>query len=185
METKIEFTRINNDVNGFEGLYQVNEDGLVFNSVTGKEIKHRNHSSGYSSVCLYKDKKPHYALVHRIVAKAFISNPENKPCVGHKNTNKKDNRVDNLEWVTYSENNSNPITVNKRSESENKPMKGRTGSSHPISKTVGKYDVEMNLLDQFGSVREAGRKLGIPHGSIYQVCLGRRKTLHGFIFKYI
>lgn len=98
-----------NQVVGFEG-YAVTEEGRVFSlnyrKVKGKvkELKGRNIKGGYLSVSIWKERKGHCMLIHRIVAEAFIPNPEGKPEVNHKNGVKTDNRVENLEWVTPSEN---------------------------------------------------------------------------------
>lgn len=84
--------------------YHVSENGEVYRVETGYEIKQVINSSGYLTVRLWKDNKPEIKTVHRLVALAYIPNPENKPCVNHINGVKTDNRVGNLEWVTYSQN---------------------------------------------------------------------------------
>lgn len=109
------------DIKEFEGLYQVSNfgrikrlskkvynSGLVHNKkyFISKEIilKNATISKGYLGVTLTKDKKRYPKKVHRLVAQAFIDNPENKPQVNHKDCNKQNNCVDNLEWCTNSEN---------------------------------------------------------------------------------
>lgn len=89
------------DIAGYEGRYQVSTLGRVRNSRTGTIRKLVKDGSGYLKINLTRYDQP---LVHRLIAKAFIPNPENKPEVNHKNRNKLDNRLDNLEWVTGSEN---------------------------------------------------------------------------------
>lgn len=94
---------------GYEGLYEVTSNGLVFSvdrySADGKhlkrkEIKGGKFSNGYEFVCLRKDGVNHNCLKHRLVAEAFIPNPDNLPVVNHKDGNIHNNSVDNLEWCT-------------------------------------------------------------------------------------
>lgn len=98
---------------GYEGLYEVSEHGEVCSceriTSDGKHLQRRKLKGGYFSneykfMCLRKDGENKNHLVHRLVAQAFIPNPENKPCINHKDGNKQNNKVENLEWCTYSEN---------------------------------------------------------------------------------
>ena len=82
---------------------KLREDGRLFNIKTGEEFIPCIASNGYYQI-VYKGKRQ---SLHRVAAELFKPNPDNKPCVDHKNRNKLDNHVDNLEWVTYSENNYN------------------------------------------------------------------------------
>lgn len=86
-----------------EGNYFVDRDGRVWNK-RGKEKAQFINNHGYSHVMIWKDNKGTFKAVHRFVAQAFIPNPENKPCVNHIDGDKSNNKVGNLEWVTYSEN---------------------------------------------------------------------------------
>lgn len=99
---------------GYEGLYKISDKGKVWSfhsrsSKTGKTCKgqlknSQFHPSGYRFVILYKKAKPKSYLVHRLVGKAFIQNPNNLKYINHKDGNKKNNSVSNLEWVTFAEN---------------------------------------------------------------------------------
>ena len=117
------------DIEGFEGKYQVSNMGRVrsldryikgFNHgkehlrlIKGRILAIQTETHGYSQVQLhYGDRnKVKSVLVHKLVAIAFIPNPENKPCVDHISTVKTDNRVENLRWVSYKENANNPISL--------------------------------------------------------------------------
>ena len=95
-------------VQGFEGLYEVSDQGRVRSlkraTTSGKILKPMTLWNGYQKVCLCKGNKKATKVVHRLVAIAFIDNPDNKPEVNHKNGVRDDNRAANLEWVTRSEN---------------------------------------------------------------------------------
>lgn len=99
------------DVPGWEGRYEVSNDGLVRSwwygkkhLTIGRELKQKIDRYGYPVVCLHQGARKEFPTVHRLVALAFIENPEKKPQVNHKNGIKTDNRVENLEWSTASEN---------------------------------------------------------------------------------
>ena len=106
-------------------------------------IKHDNnflkkciHSNGYEQVNIRIGNKYVTKLIHRLVAAAFIPNPDNKPCVDHIDGDRTNNHADNLRWVTYLENNNNPITKKRLSENNAKNMQGKEGVLHPNSKPV-------------------------------------------------
>lgn len=84
--------------------YLVDTDGEIYNAKTLKKKAQFVDKNGYKTVDIYVNNKCTRYRVHRFVAIAFIDNPYNKPCVNHKDGNKQNNKVDNLEWVTYSEN---------------------------------------------------------------------------------
>lgn len=92
------------DILGFEGYYQINENGEVLNVKTGKLRSLRVKKNGYVDVDLYKDGEIQWKRVHVLVAEAFIPNPENYPIVMHKDNNKANNHVSNLKWGTISQN---------------------------------------------------------------------------------
>ena len=91
-------------IKGWEGLYEITEDGKVFSIKRNIFLKPRESMDGYMRVCLCKDKLRREYRIARLVAETFIENMENKPEVNHKDYNRKNNSVDNLEWVTGKEN---------------------------------------------------------------------------------
>lgn len=88
------------DIAGFEEKYQISNKGRIYNKHTGKIANVKSGKDGYVRCNLYMSGKDHMVSVHRLVAQAFITNPENHPQVHHKDGNKGNNAVDNLEWVS-------------------------------------------------------------------------------------
>lgn len=93
------------DIKDYEGLYQISNTGKVKILSKNTIKKTTKVPKGYLRVGLTKNGKTKYFYPHRLVAQAFILNPQNKPCVNHKDRNVKNNNVENLEWCTYKENN--------------------------------------------------------------------------------
>jgi len=90
------------------------KNGVVYPIKEKQKTIYRDNKNGYCTVCLVMDDISSNKLLHRVVATAFIPNPENKPQVNHKDSNKFNNCVSNLEWVTSSENNKHSYSINKR-----------------------------------------------------------------------
>jgi hypothetical protein len=160
--------------------YTVSNKGRI-KTQRGKVMKVSVSNAGYLRVVLSKYGKSYNAAVHRIVAEAFIPNPENKPCVNHKNGIKTDNRVENLEWCTHSENSCWNYKIGLQSPT--KSMLGKFGSSHNRSKRVIQK-LNNIILKEYGSASEAARATGFHQGSISRVCRSEQKTLRGYEFCY-
>lgn len=137
--------------------------------------------NGYLRVCLHKSKKQFNVTVHRLVAKTFIPNPENKPQVNHKNGIKTDNRVENLEWVTSSENNIHKFRVLKKEHP--RPNKGKFGKDNPLSKKIIQIKDGV-VIAEFCGINDAERATGIKRQNISQCCRGIRKSAFGYQWKY-
>ena len=164
------------DVEGYEGLYQVSNTGLVrsfYQDKKGKLLTLVKDKGGYLRARLYKNKKQTSFLVHRLVALAFIPNPENKTTVNHKDENKLNNFVDNLEWATTAENNLYGLHCQKIS----KALKNREDTSKKIR------CIETGEI--YPSISEAARKNGAHFAAVSRVCHGRQKTANGLHWEFV
>lgn len=158
------------DIEGYEGLYQVSDLGRVKRVKTNRVLKGSEDSWGYLKVNLSKNNIKSQQIIHRLVAQAFIPNPDNKSQVNHIDENKTNNMVSNLEWMTAKEN-SNHGTRNERA--------GKT-QSIPIIAT----NIKTGESTEFNSGKECARQLDLNCGNITSALKGRRKQTGGYTFKY-
>lgn len=159
-----EWKDIPNDIiKGSKG-YKISNYGRVKNH-KGRITEGKLHLSGYRWVDIY----PGSYLLHRLVAKVFIPNPENKEQVNHIDGNKQNACVNNLEWV---------------SNIENQIHKINSGLSNCTKKIV-QYDLQMNKINEFNSHVDASKNLHICGSSIGKCCNNKQKTAGGFIFKFV
>ena len=164
------------DVKGYEGLYQVSNIGRIkslprktnnqYNNGLIRKLVIRNN--GYYFINLYKNNKSKLFTVHRLVAIAFLCNPNNLPCVNHIDGNKLNNNVNNLEWCTYHENEIHAFL---------KKLK------KPIYKKVNQYDMEGNFIKTWNSIKEAQLFYKTTH--IGECCRGVRNQTKNYIWKYV
>lgn len=155
------------DIKGFEGRYAVTSCGKVWSYKRKKWLRPSTDERGYQRVSLQVNNEKHTKKLHRLVAEAFIPNPNNLPQVNHKDENPSNNHMSNLEWCDAKYN------CNYGHHNEN------------VSKTTGKsvYCVELDII--YCSTREAERKTGVPHENIAACCRGDRyKTAGGYHWKY-
>jgi hypothetical protein len=151
---------------GFEGMYAISENDVITNLKFNRVLK-INYSTTYPSINLCKNNVKCLRLIHRLVAEAFIPNPDNKPHVNHKNGNKRDFSISNLEWTTVSENclhayRTGLATVSdkcKQSVSER-----HSGSNHYNSKKV--YHLITNEV--YDTIREAAKANNIPVQTLHR-----------------
>ena len=176
------------DIEGYEGIYQVSNEGNVKSlnyNHTGNERILRpavNRSNGYLQVILWKDCKRKHHQVHRLVASAFIDNLDNLPQVNHKDECKTNNCVDNLEWCTC-EYNQNYGTRNQRIS--------ETHTNGKLSIPIDMLTKDGELIRTFPSLHEAERWLranGFPkarQSAISSCCKGKLyKSCYGFKWRY-
>lgn len=173
---------------GYEGLYCVSNLGrvkmldrtVIANKSTRviKEhiIRQVETTKGYLHVDLWINNKQTRVAVHRLVLLAFYGEPETRKECNHKNENRKDNRVENLEWLTHREN----LNYGSRNEKHRASMLNHSS----MSKAIVQYDLNGNFIQEFPSIREASRVLGFNMCNIKECCKGRYKQTHGYIFKY-
>lgn len=179
------------DVKGYEGLYQVSNfgrvkrlpysitsrtpKGYVIKRFKGGFLKASIMANGYRRVTLYKDLNVKYMHVHRLVAEAFLPNPKNYPCVNHKDETRINNHVDNLEWCSYSYNNTYG-TVKERCV--------KTYSKNH-SRPVEMLSLSGEFLKTFKSVKEAALFIKGTVSSIERALNKTRKTAYGYIWNLI
>lgn len=170
-------------VKGYDGRYLVSNTGLIYSKISNKVLKHNKMSNGYLSVELFKDGKSKRLLIHRIVAEAFIDNPESLPIVNHKDEDRTNNSVDNLEWCTqkYNANYGNALEKKKRNRTVSDAVKNSLllgSKSRQIS--VLQFTKSGEFLKRFNSAVEAGRILKINASHIGETCKQIRKSAGGF-----
>lgn len=136
-------------------------------------------NTGYLVVVLYKDKKRYTRPVHRLVAQAFIPNPEQKTQVNHKNGIRSDARLENLEWVTPQENVRHAFDVLKNKGSR----AGQFGKDNPKSRAIEQIRDGRVVMVFYGGA-EAERETGIPSSNIHACCKGRHITAGGYEWRY-
>lgn len=132
---------------------------------------------------MYRDNICKSYLVHRIVAETFLPNPNNLPTVNHKDGNKLNNRLDNLEWMTRSDNQQHAIKTGLLDKNKQSKAISKSNIVHK-SKIVLQYTLEGEFLEEYCSASEAARINDCHSGPITNVCRGERKQAYGYIWKY-
>lgn len=168
---------------GYEGIYEISNKGLIrsidrviqingtSHRIKGRVLSIYTDNLGYQRITLSKEGKLHTMCIHKLVAEAFIPNPENKPCIDHIDTNPSNNCVDNLRWCTHSENMNNPLTI----------LNSREGHKH---KPVLQYDLKDNFITEYISGKEAARQVNIQQASLVRCLQGIQKTAGGYKWRY-
>lgn len=157
-------------INNEETYYSVSDEGQVRNDNTGKILK-QQIQNGYCHCGLSINKKQKRCRVHRLVAQAFIPNPENKEYVNHKNGDRQDNTVENLEWVTASENAIHAIKTGLRTAQGNK-------------RPVVQYSMNGDKMMVFNSIADAARATGAQGSKISLACQRKRRSAGDYQWRY-
>lgn len=160
--------------------YEVSNMGRVKSLYFGKEkiLKPTKDKVGYLRNQLSKNSKGKWFLVHRLVASAFLENPDNLPCVNHKDENKGNNRVENLEWCT--------IKYNNNYGTHNELISKKQRNNPKRSETILQYTLDGNFVAEYPSSREIERVLKFSHTSINKCCQNKKKYIshNGYIWFY-
>ena len=164
-------------IKGYEGQYQVSDKGRVRSIKFGKEriLKPGSDKDGYLQVCLYKNGEQKECKVHRIVAQTFTPNPDNLPEVNHKDEDKINNKVSNLEWCDRKYN-QNYGTRNQRMAEKN--------TNGKLSKPVLQYTKSGEYVREWKSASDVQRNLGYFQNYISSCCTGKYKYAYNFIWKF-
>lgn len=154
------------DIKGYEDKYAITSCGKVWSYKTKRFLSTHKNSKGYERVYLCKDNGGKCLAIHKLVAMAYIPNPNNLPQINHKDENKQNNSVNNLEWCTNNYN-SNYGTRNKR-----------------MAKAKRKKVLCIELNRIFDSEKQAEKELGIGVSRISECCSGKNKTAGGYHWSY-
>lgn len=190
------------DIRGFEGLYQVSNLGNV-KSAQRVYYSGKRHSiikqnpgairqpsidkNGYRVLTLRCEGKMFYKRIARLVADAFIPNPDDKPCVDHIDTIKTNDMANNLRWVSYSENMMNELTSIHRSNCQTGSLNhqyGKTLDKNKRSKSVIQMDINGCFIRKWISAVEINKSTGFLRQAISACCLGKRKTAYNYKWEY-
>ena len=159
------------DIKDYEGLYQISNFGKIKSIGYGKSLLLKPFKDRkYLSINLYKDKKCKKYKIHRLVAQAFIPNPNNYPIINHKDENKYNNYVYNLEWCDIKYNNNYGNRGKKISETK--------------SKIICQYDLNGVLIAEWKGIKSIDIGVKINFSDISRCCNNKQKTSKGFIWKY-
>lgn len=173
---------------GYEGIYEVSRDGEVFrvakcsNTWAGRKLKPKPDKDGYLQVVLSHNNVQKTYFVHRIVAEAFLANPDKLPQVNHLNGIKTDNRADNLEWCDNSCQQLHAIHVLGR-------VPGRKGKPKPEGsgrpkRPVRGTNIKTGEIVAMESISSAARFANGSNGDICNACQGKHKTAYGYRWEY-
>lgn len=173
------------DIKSYEGLYQVSNLGKVRSfprkGTHTKKIhilKSGKNHKGYLYVVLTNKYKKKTISIHRLVAQAFIPNPNNLPQVNHIDGDKLNNCVENLEWITNYDNMKHAMKLGLRDKIY------KHGKEHFKSVIVNQYDLNNNFIKQWYCVRDIERELGFDNRNVCACCRGKRPTAYGYKWKY-
>ena len=159
-----------------DGLYLISDAGKVFSVRNNRILKNQRLQNGYWRIELNINGEYKRHFIHRLVAENFLPNPDNLPCVNHKDENPSNNHVSNLEWCTHQYNMNYGTCIERRVK--NRPKK--ESSDYYWSKKVYQFDLEGNFIAEYGSFAEAARNIEGSDNCIKKVVNGIMKKYKGY-----
>lgn len=168
--------------------YLIETDGRIFSKVSNRWLKATLGNNGYYGVELRNSYGARRLSIHRLVALTYIPNPNNYPQVNHKDENKLNNDLSNLEWCTNQYNMTYGTFIERKvahtdyskpSYRENAIKNGKK-----VCKPVARYTKDGQYIDSFESAKDAARKLNFNSSHITECCRKQRKTSNGYVWKY-
>ena len=162
------------DIEGYKGHYQISNYGNVRSLKKDAFLMKGGYLKGYKIISLWKNGTGKMFRVHRLVAAAFIPNPDNKPCIDHIDGDRANNHADNLRWVTAKENSNN----------YNAPNTYKGKKINKGGKAVLQYDLEGNFIKEWVTTMEIQRQLNYHRSNISNCCNGLVKTAYNYIWRY-
>lgn len=200
------------DVEGYENLYQVSNMGNVKSLISNKILKPAKNHNGYLYVCFSKQGKHKHHKIHRLVAQAFIDNPNSYPIINHRDENKTNNCVSNLEWCDHKYNINYGTAIERRvvntdykARTANTDYKARTAKTDYKARTA-KTDYAAKVANTnykaialknskkvlcietgkiYDSTHQVERETGFSQGNISNACTGRYKQAYGYTWRYV
>lgn len=175
------------EVKSLQRFIRTNKEYHSIGYYRKEKVLKKSIRANYYAVKLYKNSKGTNMPIHRLVAIAFIKNIENKKCINHKDGNKLNNNVENLEWCTHSENTIHSFNKGLQKITEKQIKNSKELYKKAIKKTskkVNQYDLQGNFIKEWTSISEANRYYGKTKTKINDVCKGKCKHSMGYIWKY-
>lgn len=158
------------DIDNFTN-YKISNLGNIYNKKLKRNMKTFISQNGYITTNIKIKNHQYHLKNHKIVAQMFINNPNNYPCVNHIDGNKLNNKFDNLEWCTYSENMKHAV--------KNNLYKTKYGKSK-----INQYDLNNKFIKIWDSIKEIEDFYNVSHTAIRYCCIGKMKTCKNFKWKY-
>lgn len=157
------------DVPKYEGIYKISNKGRLYSVKRYKILKPYTDKHGYKRIGLSHNKASYYTSIHRLVASAFLPNPNSLPQVNHKDENPSNNCVENLEWCSAQYN----INYGNRNAKVSDKAYG-----------IAQYTKDHVFIANYPSIRYIVERFGYRESNLYKCCQGKRKSAYGYIWEY-